>query len=320
MTEKHNRQGLFYDVFARMENVAVSDVTFRVDLLFDNEIRLTGVVMKAYGPSVSLSHGYTRLLLELTDRHGRPMADRSIPNHPGNYSWKTDASEIRLSYTEMVKGEADIVLAYYQTAIVERHSTVVVRRDTVVVPPPVTRDDVATVPANVSTIVTLEPETAEVSTKMVSLAELSVQASTDLKHKGLKTLGFGIGGYGYDPSMDWITFYMNGFYSKGKMEYNDEETGLANGVSAKTSITSIGTRLGIGVPGSNVVIFGMLEFFKIKDSIESEFFNLSRENDGYDNSFGGGVKVFVDPSKSGVSFGVEFSELRRLGVSLGVTF
>lgn len=107
MADKHNRQGMFYDVFARIDNVVVADVPFRADLLFDSEIRLTGVVMKAYGPSAALSPGYTRLLQELTDRHGRPMINQSIPNHPGNYSWNTEVTEIRLSFTEMVRGETD---------------------------------------------------------------------------------------------------------------------------------------------------------------------------------------------------------------------
>ncbi len=321
MADKHNRQGMFYDVFARIDNVVVADVPFRADLLFDSEIRLTGVVMKAYGPSAALSPGYTRLLQELTDRHGRPTANRSIPNHPGNYSWNTDVSEIRLSYTEMVKGEADIVLAYYQTAIIVRQPAVVVRRDTVVVPPPALSTDA--VPVVTTTPVSdtaREPDPVVAASKSVSFSEISVQASSDLKTDGFVSFGAGIGGYGYDPAMEWIRFYMNGFYNRGKYEESSPGNAFEDSYKTKVVITSVGARVGIGIPQTNVVLFGMLELFKAKYDFQSGSFSLSDSNDGYDNSFGGGIKVFADPSKSNVSFGIEYSELRRLGVSIGVTF
>lgn len=326
-TDKHNRQGLFYDVFARMENVVLADVPFRADLLFDSEIRLTGVVMKAYGPTSSLSAGYTRLVQELTDRHGRPMVNQSIPNHPGNYSWNTEVTEIRLSFTEMVRGETDIVLAYYQTAIIERQpivvvrqDTVIARQDTVVEPPPITSMTITMPVPTPPTAQLTESDQATVSTKPLGFGEFSVQASSDLEHKGFKTIGFGFGGYSYDPVQDFIKVYINGFYTRGKVEVSEPIIDYNDRVDAKAVTNSFGSRVGFGIPQTQVVLFGMIEFFSTKFDVHSRDFNMSGETDGYEKSFGGGIKVFPEPYKGAVSFGIEYSELRRLGVSLGITF
>jgi hypothetical protein len=327
MADKHNRQGMFYDVFARIDNVVVADVPFRADLLFDSEIRLTGVVMKAYGPSAALSPGYTRLLQELTDRHGRPTANRSIPNHPGNYSWNTDVSEIRLSYTEMVKGEADIVLAYYQTAIIERRPMVVVQRDTavarqdtVVVPPQITSMTVTMPLPTSATMQTDAPDSTTTASKMLSFGEFSVQASSDLEENGFKSIGLGLGMIGFDAGSKWIPYSVNGYFEIGRSIQSQADSRLFEGYRVVIRTNTFGLKLGMGIPKTNTVIYGIVEMYRFKYDVSSGTYVIPSGQGGLQTSVGAGVKYYVNPSDDGFVIGIEHSELRLLGVSIGYTF
>lgn len=331
ITENHNRQGEYYDIFARIENVGIAGVMFRADLLFDSEKLLTGVIMKTYGPRNVLSQGYTQIVNELIDRHGQPTSFRPIVNRNSIYNWSLSATDISLSYTEIVKGDVDIALGYYQIATFKRKSIDVVRLDKVLVLPRsiATDQPLAVQPQTVQpqTVLTQPEPISIVPTKSDAknrktkiFGEISMQVSSDLKSDGFKSVGFGLGGYGYNHSKKWIPFYMNAYFNSGRMEENGFDVGTSEVYTLKLRNNAIGTRIGFGIPKINTVIFGLVETSKSVVDGRSSTYSETYVSDGYKTSFGGGLRFFINPNRSSVSFGIEYSELRSLGVSLGVTF